>query len=55
MKPRKHVRRRPSLTAHQAAEIRAEIDAALITIARKHYLSVGYLIRLASVGGSAQA
>ncbi len=49
------MKRRPALTLEQAQAIRAELDAALLPIARQHQLSVGYLLRLASTGGSAQA
>lgn len=51
----KAVRRRPSLTLDQSTAIRAEVDAALVPIARKHFLTVGYLLKLAALGGSAQA
>lgn len=39
----------------EAGAIRREIDAALTPIAREHSLSVGTLLKLASVGGSAVA
>lgn len=48
-------RRQPGLSLKEADEIRAELGAALVPIARKHCLSVAYLLRLAATGGSAQA
>lgn len=51
----KHVRRRPSLKLEEVEAIRRELDAALTPIARKHFLTVGSLLKLARVGGSAQA
>lgn len=51
----KHVRRRPSLKLEEVEAIRRELDAALSPIARKHFLTIGYLLRLAGTGGSAQA
>lgn len=47
--------RRPSLKLEEATAIRSELDAALAPIARKHSLTVAYLLRLATLGGSAQA
>lgn len=51
----KQSRRRPSLKLEEAEAIRAELDAALVPIARKHFLTVPYLLRLAALGGSVQA
>jgi hypothetical protein len=45
----------PGLKLEEVEEIRRELDAALTPIARKHYLSVGSLLKLAKVGGSVQA
>lgn len=43
------------ISYEEAEAIRREIDAALTPIARAHFLSVGTLLKLASLGGSAQA
>jgi hypothetical protein len=36
-----------------AGEMRREIDAAIVPISRKYGVSVAYLLRLGTVGGSA--
>lgn len=43
------------ISLEEAEAIRREIDAALVPIARDHALSVGTLLKLTSVGGSAVA
>lgn len=49
------IRRAAGLELKEVEEIRRELDAALLPIARKHFLSVGSLVKLAKVAGSAQA
>jgi hypothetical protein len=45
----------PGLKLEEVEEIRRELDDALTPIARKHFLSVRTLLKLAQVGGSAVA
>lgn len=47
--------RRAGLDLATQQLIRADLDAALLPIARKHSVSVPTLLRLAALGGSAQA
>lgn len=51
----KRSRRPVGLEFEEAETIRRELDEVLVPIARKHCLTVRTLLKLASVGGSAQA